>query len=139
MARRRRGHRFEINAEINVVNLIDVMLLLMVIFMLTAPMMQGGVEVALPKAASRPLEADRGLIVTVMRDGEIAVGDARMTYEEFVGSFAAIAEREGGVERGVYVRGDQGAPYGAVLRVIAAMKESGVADGGLVAEPEPRR
>ena len=139
MARRRRPDRFEVNAEINVVNLIDVMLLLMVIFMLTAPMMQGGVEVELPKAASRPLDAERGLIVTVMRDGEIAVGEARMSYDEFLMSFAAIAEREGGVERGVYVRGDQGAPYGSVLRVIAAMKERGVADVGLVAEPETIR
>ena len=139
MARRRRPHRFEINAEINVVNLIDVMLLLMVIFMLTAPMMQGGVEVALPKAASRPLDAERGLIVTVTRDGDVAIGEARMSYDDFLLSFAAIAEREGGVERGVYVRGDEGAPYGAVLRVIAAMKERGVTDVGLVAEPEPAR
>ena len=139
MARRRRADRFEVNAEINVVNLIDVMLLLMVIFMLTAPMMQGGVEVQLPKASSRPLDATRGLIVTVMQDGTVAVGDARMSYDEFVQAFAAIAEREGGVERGVYVRGDRGAPYGSVLRVVAAMKEAGVTDVGLVAEPEPPR
>ena len=139
MARRRRAERFHINAEINVVNLIDVMLLLMVIFMLTAPMMQGGVDVQLPRAASRPLDATRGLIVTVLRDGQIAIGEARMTYEEFVAAFPAIAEREGGVERGVYVRGDEGAPYGSVLRVVAAMKEAGVSDVGLVAEPEPAR
>ena len=136
MARRRRADRFEVNAEINVVNLIDVMLLLMVIFMLTAPMMQGGVEVQLPKASSRPLDANRGLIVTVTQDGAVSVGDARMSYEEFVDAFPAIAEREGGVERGVYVRGDRGAPYGSVLRVVAAMKEAGVTDVGLVAEPE---
>jgi biopolymer transport protein ExbD/biopolymer transport protein TolR len=125
-----------LNAEINVVNLIDVMLLLMVIFMLTAPMMQGGVDVALPKADTRPLDAKRGLIVTVTRDERISVGEAELTYDEFTQSFKALAEREGGVENGVYVRADQGVPYGTVLRVIAVMKNAGVGDVGLVAEPE---
>ena len=139
MARRRRPERFEVNAEINVVNLIDVMLLLMVIFMLTAPMMQGGVDVALPKANARPLDANRGLIVTLTRDETISVGDARMTYDEFVASFAAQAERAGGVENGVYLRADAGVPYGTVVRVIGVMKEAGVGDVGLVAEPETLR
>ena len=56
-----RRHRFELNAEINVVSLIDVMLLLLVIFMITAPMMQGGVDIALPKADAKPLESKDGL------------------------------------------------------------------------------
>ena len=66
--RRRGGERLALNAEINVVSLIDVMMLLMVIFMLTAPMMQGGVEIALPKAEGRPLESKTGLAVTLARD-----------------------------------------------------------------------
>ena len=65
MRGRRRGDRMGINAEINVVSLIDVMMLLMVIFMITAPIMQGGVEIKLPKADVRPLEAKNGLVVTV--------------------------------------------------------------------------
>ena len=89
--RRRRGDRVPLNAEINVVNLIDVMLLLMVIFMLTAPMMQGGVDVALPKADAAPLEAKRGMIVTLTADGGILVDDTRLTMGEFRGSFAALA------------------------------------------------
>ena len=64
VARRRRA-RVALNADINVVNLIDVMLLLLVIFMITAPMMQGGVDIALPKAEARPLESKGGLVVTV--------------------------------------------------------------------------
>ena len=83
MARRRRADRFEVNAEINVVNLIDVMLLLMVIFMLTAPMMQGGVQVALPRADVRPLDARQGLIVTVSRDEAILVDDEQVSMAEF--------------------------------------------------------
>ena len=65
MARRRGRDRLVLNAEINVVSLIDVMMLLMIIFMITAPMMQGGVDISLPKAQARPLESKSGLTVTV--------------------------------------------------------------------------
>ena len=66
---RRRRERMPLNAEINVVSLIDVMLLLLVIFMITAPMMQGGIDVVLPKGEARPLEPKSGLVVTVDRQG----------------------------------------------------------------------
>ena len=72
MARRGRGRdRLVLNAEINVVSLIDVMMLLMIIFMITAPMMQGGVDISLPKAQARPLESKSGLSVTIDRSGAI--------------------------------------------------------------------
>ena len=67
MPQRRRGQRLALNAEINVVSLIDVMMLLMIIFMITAPIMQGGVDVNLPKAEAKPLEPKSGLVVTVDR------------------------------------------------------------------------
>lgn len=132
---RRRGHRLELNAEINVVSLIDVMMLLMVIFMITAPMMQGGVDVQLPRAeAARPLEAKSGLVVTVDRNGQISVDDARLSLAEFKASFKALAERRGA--GGVYLRADERVNYGVVVRVLATMRASGVGDVGLVAEPE---
>jgi biopolymer transport protein ExbD/biopolymer transport protein TolR len=126
-----------LNAEINVVNLIDVMLLLMVIFMLTAPMMQGGVDVALPRADVRPLDAKRGLIVTITRDETIAVDEARMTEDEFAASFKTLAGNRG--EGGIYLRADEGVPYGTIVRVLAIIKNAGVGDVGLVAEPESIR
>jgi hypothetical protein len=86
--RRRRGERFAVNAEINVVSLIDVMMLMMVIFMITAPMLQGGVDVALPRAEARPLEQKGGMTVTVARDGGIYVDETRLTPEEFAGGSA---------------------------------------------------
>src|SRR5438445_12875807 len=91
MARRRRREGMPLNAEINVVNLIDVMLLLLVIFMITAPLMQGGVDVALPKAEARPLEPKGGLVVTVDRAGEILVGDKKISIPEFRANFRALA------------------------------------------------
>ena len=136
--RRRGGERLALNAEINVVSLIDVMMLLMVIFMITAPMMQGGVDIALPTADAKPLEPKRGLVVTVDRAGEIYVDDTRLTYDEFRGSFKALADARGG-GGGVYLRADTDVPYGEVVRVLAAMRESGLGDVGLVAEPEEQR
>jgi biopolymer transport protein TolR len=123
-----------LNAEINVVSLIDVMMLLMVIFMITAPMMQGGVDVALPRAEARPLEAKSSLVVTVNRAGDIFVDESRLTYEEFRTSFRALASRRG--KEGIYLRADRSVPYGTVVRVLAVMRGAGVGDVGLVAEPE---
>ena len=137
MSRRRRAERMALNAEINVVNLIDVMLLLMVIFMLTAPMMQGGVDVALPRADVRPLDAKRGLIVTITRDETIAVDEARMSEDEFAASFKTLAGNRGA--GGIYLRADEGVPYGTIVRVLAIIKNAGVGDVGLVAEPESIR
>jgi biopolymer transport protein ExbD/biopolymer transport protein TolR len=138
VAHRRRGERTPLNAEINVVSLIDVMMLLMVIFMITAPIMQGGVDVALPRAEARPLEPKSGLVVTVNRRGEIFVDETRVTLSELRGAFPALAGRRGS-NGGVYLRADQGVPYGTVVRVLAIMRASGVADVGLVAEPEDVR
>src|ERR687890_377636 len=137
MARRTRGERMALNAEINVVSLIDVMLLLMVIFMITAPMMQGGVDVALPRADVRPMEAKSGLVVTIMRDGRMAIDQTRLSYDEFRVSFASLAS--GRTQQGVYLSADQNVPYGTVVRVLAVMRAAGVGDIGLVAEPESER
>lgn len=123
-----------LNAEINVVSLIDVMMLLMIIFMITAPMLQGGVEVALPRAEARPLDQRQGLTVTVARDGQIYVGETPLAYDAFRAQIASLAADRG--PSGVYLRADAGVPYGSVVRVLAAMRASGVGDVGLVAEPE---
>ncbi len=134
MSRRGRARgSLGLNAEINVVSLIDVMMLLMIIFMITAPMMQGGVDISLPKAQARPLESKSGLTVSIDRSGAIYVDEARLTLPQFTSSFKALANRRG--SGGVYLRADDGVPYGSVVRVLAIMRASGVGDIGLVAEP----
>jgi biopolymer transport protein TolR len=133
MARRRR-ERLELNGDINVVNLIDVMLLLLVVFMITAPMMTGGVDISLPRAEARPLESKSGLTVTITRDGEILVDDTKMTFNEFRGAFNALAKQRG--RQGLYLRADASVNYGTVVRVLAIMRAAGVGDVGLVTEPE---
>ncbi len=123
-----------LNAEINVVSLIDVMLLLLVIFMITAPMMQGGVDVALPKADAKPLEAKSGLVVSVDRSGAVYVDETKMSLGEFRAAFKTLAANR--TRDGVYLRGDEGVPYGIVTQVLAIMRAAGVSDVGLVTDPE---
>ena len=131
---RRRRERMGLNAEINVVSLIDVMMLLMVIFMITAPMMQGGIDISLPKAEARPLEAKSGLVVTVEREGKIHVDETALSFSEFRATFRALAADRG--RDGVYLRADKGVPYGEVVKVLAVMRASGTPDVGLVAEDD---
>jgi biopolymer transport protein ExbD/biopolymer transport protein TolR len=134
MPGRRRRHRFDLNADVNVVSLIDVMLLLLVIFMITAPMMQGGVDISLPKAEAKPLESKSGLVVSVNRAGEIRIDDEKFSFAEFRVAFKSIAATR--AHRGVYLRADQGVPYGTIVRLIAIMNNAGVTQVGLVTEPE---
>jgi biopolymer transport protein TolR len=134
VASRRRGERLALNAEINVVSLIDVMMLLMIIFMITAPIMQGGVDVNLPKAEAKPLEAKSSLVITVDKTGQISVDETKLSYAEFRASFKALAAQR--AKDGVYLRADEGVPYGTVVQVLAVMRNAGVTDIGMVAEPE---
>lgn len=130
MAARRRRERAPLNADINVVSLIDVMMLLMIIFMLTAPMMQGGVDVALPRAAARPLTTRSGVTVTLARDGRTYVDDAPVAADRLAPVLAARADARQG---GVFLRADSGVAYGAVVRVLAGLRAAGLDNVGLVA------
>ncbi|HEX9562430.1 MAG TPA: biopolymer transporter ExbD [Gemmatimonadaceae bacterium] len=135
--RRRRSGRLQLNAEINVVSLIDVMMLLLVIFMITAPMMQGGVDIKLPVAVARPLESKSSMVITVDRDGNVFVGRDRMTYSQFRTAFKAMARDA--VERGAYVQADSRATVEMFMRVLAVVREAGVTNLGVAVEPEPPR
>ena len=131
---RKRRH---LNAEVNIINLVDVVLVLLLIFMLTAPMLQGGVEVRLPRAAARPLEARDGMTITVTANGEIAIGDQRLTWNEFRANIGTVLRLED--PEGVYIRRDESARAGVLLQVLAAVRAAGVTNVGLVVEPEENR
>lgn len=130
-----RGHgEMPLMADINVTSLVDVAFVLLIIFMITAPIMQGGVDVQLPRAAARPLQPREGLIVSVDRNGRVYVDENPLTYEEFRAAFAAMVRRR--QPSGVYLRADARASYGQVVRVLAVMRLAGVGDVGLIAEAE---
>ncbi len=130
---RRRGG-VPISSDINVTSLVDVAFVLLIIFMITAPMLQGGVDVQLPRAEARPLKAEEGLVVTVDRSGRIFLDQTSVSYTDFRVAFqAVVATRK---PSGVYLRADRRVPYGEVIKVLAAIKAAGVRDVGLVAEDE---
>jgi biopolymer transport protein TolR len=135
MPRRRRGvGELGPSAEINVTSLVDVVLTLLVIFMITAPMLQGGIEVTVPRARTESVPSPEGVIVSIDRAGEIYIGQERVRWEEFGDRFPALVRARGAGS--VYLRADEGVPYGRVVRVLGAMKAADVATVGLIAEEE---
>ena len=121
-------------ADVNVTSLVDVMLVLLIIFMLTAPIMQGGVDVELPRAEARPLSPKEGMVVSVNRDGRIFVDQTPVTYRDFRVTFRSlVATRK---PTGVYLQADDRVPYGDVVRVLAVVRGAGVSNVGLVAADE---
>ena len=134
---RRRGRSNQddlpLNAEINVTSLVDVAFTLLVIFIITAPILQGGIEVSIPRADVPPLTSeDQPFFVTVLRDGTIFMEETEVTLEELETGLPQLMAI-GNVKR-IYIRGDSLAPYGPVLRVMAASVNSGV-DWSVVGEP----
>ena len=125
-------------AQINVTPFVDVMLVLLIIFMITAPMMEKGVDVALPEVENAPnLSAVKEpLVITVTRKGEIMVGSNRVESAAKLTPvlLQVLSERE---DKTVYLEADKEVPYGHVVKVMAAVKQAGVVKLGMVAqEPE---
>jgi biopolymer transport protein ExbD/biopolymer transport protein TolR len=130
-----RGHgELPLNADINVTSLVDVAFVLLIIFMITAPIMQGGVDVRLPRAQVRAIEPKQGLVVTVDADGKIYLDQAALSYDDFRATFPAFVRTKR--PTGVYLRADGRVAYARVVQVLAVIRGAGVQDVGLVAEPE---
>jgi biopolymer transport protein TolR len=122
-------------ADINVTPLVDVMLVLLIIFMVTAPMMQQGVDVDLPETTTQPMHLkDNSLILTVKRDGTVLIANAVVPPEELREKLKSILE--GRESEDIFLRADKEAPYGAVVKVMAAAREGGAKTLGVVTEPE---
>jgi len=128
------GDKNYLMSDINVTPFVDVMLVLLIIFMVTAPMMSQGVPVSLPEATSEPLstESDQ-LIITINRDNEIFINDFQVTLDFLREKLSKIIESR--PNRDVYLRADKNIPYGMVVRVMSEIKEAGVEKLGMVTEP----
>ena len=135
--RGRRRHNLPLSADINITNLVDVAFVLLIIFIITAPILQGGVEVQLPKGEAAPITTADAVTVTVARD--------RIYMDRVPVSSLTELERlrerqlaEKGTRR-VYLRGDSAVAYGEVTAVLGVLQRLDVVDVGMVFEPEPRR
>jgi biopolymer transport protein TolR len=121
-------------ADINVTPLVDVMLVLLVIFMVTAPMMQQGVQVNLPKADTKAMTAqEETVVVTVDRSGKVYINKDETKVGDLRGKLSAMfASRE---KKEVFLKADAGVPYGEVIRAMADIKGAGIERLGMVTEP----
>jgi len=127
------GQQRRAMAEINVTPLVDVVLVLLIIFMVTAPFLQGGLEIDLPKVATRGLDVKEGLIVSVRADRTVAVGNSIVPLAGFDNALT----KAGAATRPVFLKADHRVPYGIIVDLIARMRRAGVASLGLVTEPPP--
>jgi biopolymer transport protein TolR len=121
-------------SEINVTPFVDVMLVLLIIFMVTAPMMMQGMDVALPQVTSKPLETkEEHLMITLNKDGQIYINDFLVTLDTLQDKLAKIIQ--GRTNPDVYLKADREVPYGMVAQAMAQIKDAGIERLGMVTEP----
>ena len=122
-------------ADINVTPFVDVMLVLLIIFMVTAPLLTQGVEVDLPQTQTVETlpEDSQEIILTVKKDGSVLIDEYEVPLEELNTHLEKLAKQK---EKLLYLRADKAVPYGVVVQVMAAVKRAGISKLGVVAEPE---
>jgi len=131
----RHGRQRASMAEINVTPLVDVVLVLLIIFMVTAPMMQRGVDVQLPKIESAAGQEEQRIIVTIDRASRVYLNQTSMPLNELEQHLSTVASAYR--DPFVYLRADQAVPYGSVMAVMDRIKKAGIERVGLVTEPTP--
>ena len=133
----RRGRRKPVVAEINVTPMVDVMLVLLIIFMVSAPLLTVGVPIDLPQSQAKSLEQDKEpLTVSVNDKGQVFLQNSEIPMEELVPKLQAVAQARGGTEARVYVRGDKKVDYGTMMRVMGRLSGAGFHRVALVTEFE---
>jgi biopolymer transport protein TolR len=128
------GSSSQLMSDINVTPLVDVMLVLLIIFMVTAPMMMQGVDVSLPEATAEPLESEKEhLIITIDTKNQVFINDFQVSVEGLGEKLKKILE--GRSDREVFLKADKDISYGTVVQVMAEVKGAGVEKLGMVTEP----
>ena len=128
------GNNSQLMSDINVTPFVDVMLVLLIIFMVTAPMMMQGVDVSLPEATAEPLDSEKEhLIITIDTKNQIFINDFQVTVDGLAEKLKKILE--GRSDREVFLKADKDISYGTVVQVMAEVKGAGVEKLGMVTEP----
>ena len=121
-------------SEINVTPLVDVMLVLLVIFMVTAPLLQQGIEVNLPRETTEQAEVEESSVVTITKKGNIYYNQRLITLLDLQRHMEILATRNRDAE--VYLRADEEVPYGAVVKVMSRIKRAGIERLGMITKPQ---
>ena len=134
---KRRHRRSPVMAEINVTPMVDVMLVLLIIFMVSAPLLTVGVPIDLPQTKAKSLDQDKEpLTISVNTKGEIYLQNSEIKIEELVAKLQAVTQARGGSDERIYVRGDKKVDYGTVMRVMGRLSSAGFRRVALVTEVE---
>ena len=132
----RRGRK-PVMAEINVTPMVDVMLVLLIIFMVAAPLLTVGVPLDLPQTQAKGIDQDKEpLAVSVDAQGKVFLQDSEIAVDELVPKLMAVTEARGGLDERIYVRGDRKVDYGAVMQVMGRLSAAGFRRVALVTEVE---
>ena len=131
----RRGHRRPVMAEINVTPMVDVMLVLLIIFMVSAPLLTVGVPLDLPQTQAKSLEQDKTpLQLSVNVKGQIFINDTEVAFNELIPKLKAITDARGGLDERIFMRADKKADYGTVAKVMGLLSGAGFKRLALVTE-----
>ncbi|HMC46851.1 MAG TPA: biopolymer transporter ExbD, partial [Caballeronia sp.] len=119
---RRKRHRQKVMSEINVTPMVDVMLVLLIIFMVSAPLLTVGVPIDLPQSQAKSLDQDKEpLTLSVNDKGQVFLQNAEISVDDLIPKLQAVAEARGGTEARVYVRGDKNVGYGTMMQVMGRL------------------
>jgi biopolymer transport protein TolR len=133
----RRGRRKAVMAEINVTPMVDVMLVLLIIFMVSAPLLTVGVPLDLPQTQAKSLDQDKNpLTLSVNLKGQVFLNDTEIALDQLVPKLKAITEARAGLDERIFVRGDKKVDYGTVMRVMGRLSQAGFRRVALVTEVE---
>ena len=119
-------------SEINVTPFVDVMLVLLIIFMVTAPLLQQGIDINLPQAKGKEMAPTERIVVTIKKSGKIYLKKASLTMKELTAKLSKSKNKE------VYIKADKDVPYGNVVTVMGELREIGIEKLGMVTEPKAR-
>lgn len=126
------GRHREVLSEINIIPLVDVMLVLLIIFMITAPLLQQGIDVNLPQAKGRDLPPEERVSIVIKKDRRIYINETPMSISQMRQRLNAISK----LNPSVFLKADKDVPYGFVVEVMGEIKQAGIEKLGMVTEPK---
>jgi biopolymer transport protein TolR len=133
----RRRRRHAVMSEINVTPMVDVMLVLLIIFMVSAPLLTVGVPIDLPQSQAKSLDQDKEpLTVSVNDKGQVFLQNSEISVDELVPKLKAVTETRGGASERIFVRGDRKVDYGTVMKIMGRLSAAGFSRVALVTEVE---